>query len=223
MRGKKDSAGPRLIVGKPTHRVPNQTRSRQTLEKILDATERLLESNVFEQLTVKEILREAGVSTGSFYARFDSKDDVLRDLYRRYREDLNSLLEDGSLFEDSKGDDLSTVIETILRRILERMEKRRGLIRTVVQHMRHYPDATGSAEQQAALRARDLGVDSILKCRHEISHPRPREAARMIMFTLAAVTREFVLFDYTPHTVQLQLKRERFIRETTSMMANYVH
>ena len=44
----------------------------------------------------------------------------------------------------------------------------------------------------------------------------------MLIFTLAALGREFVLFNYTPHASQLHLSRERFIRETTRMMANYL-
>ena len=35
----------------------------------------------------------------------------------------------------------------------------------------------------------------------------------MLIFTLAALGREFVLFNYTPHASQLHLSRERFIRD----------
>ncbi|MCZ6835810.1 MAG: TetR/AcrR family transcriptional regulator [Planctomycetota bacterium] len=218
---KNKSSQTRLSATEPTHRAPRQARSRQTLEKILDATERLLESRIFEDLTVQDILQEAGVSIGSFYARFKTKDDVLRDLYQRYREDLSSLNQE-VIEKETNGLSLMELLEKIVRHTLQRMEKRRGLIRTIVLHMRQHPEASGDEERRVARRARHVGVELIVSRKNEISHPRPREAARMIIFTLAALGREFVLFDYTPHASQLKLSRERFIRETTRMMANYL-
>ena len=148
--------------------------------------ERLLDSRLFEDLTVQDILREAGVSTGSFYARFKTKDDVLRDLYRRYREDLRNL-EQGSDSGKHQAHSLAEVIEMIVRRSLKRMEKRRGLIRTIALHMRQHPDSSGPQERKAARRTRDAGVELIMHHRDEITHPRPRDAARLMIFTLAAL------------------------------------
>jgi AcrR family transcriptional regulator len=52
-------------------------------EAILSATERLLADRQFADLAVSDILRAAGVSRGSFYFYFDSKQDVLAELVRR--------------------------------------------------------------------------------------------------------------------------------------------
>jgi AcrR family transcriptional regulator len=52
-------------------------------EAILDATARLLAERSFTDLAVSEILASAGVSRGTFYFYFDSKQAVLADLVRR--------------------------------------------------------------------------------------------------------------------------------------------
>jgi len=52
-------------------------------EAILSATVSLLEDHQFADLAVSDILRAAGVSRGSFYFYFDSKQDVLAELVRR--------------------------------------------------------------------------------------------------------------------------------------------
>jgi len=50
---------------------------------VLDATERLLEAHTIHDLTVAQILDEAGLSRASFYKYFASKHDVLIALLRR--------------------------------------------------------------------------------------------------------------------------------------------
>ena len=51
-----------------------QTRSQQTRDKLVAALERLLRDKAFENISVAEIAREAGVSVGAVYTRFENKD-----------------------------------------------------------------------------------------------------------------------------------------------------
>ncbi len=57
-------------------RAPYQ-RSRQTRQKLLDAVIQLAREKTYEAITVQDICRRAGVSTGSFYHQFGSKDDLV--------------------------------------------------------------------------------------------------------------------------------------------------
>ena len=50
---------------------------------LFDAALAVMRRNGFEGASVAEILSEAGLSTRSFYRSFDSKDDLLRAMYRR--------------------------------------------------------------------------------------------------------------------------------------------
>lgn len=60
-----------------------QQRSRKTVDAIARAALRLLRTSSYEEITVERIVAEAKSSTGSFYARFPSKEDLLFHLAER--------------------------------------------------------------------------------------------------------------------------------------------
>ncbi len=72
---------------------PKQERSRRTLESLLRAGVRLLESGDPAELRIEEVVSEAGSSIGSFYARFPSKEAYLEALADRLEDDLESRLD----------------------------------------------------------------------------------------------------------------------------------
>lgn len=65
---------------------PLQERSRATLEALLRAAESLLLEKSFADVSVTSIVREAGSSSGSFYARFRDKTALLHALHQRFVE-----------------------------------------------------------------------------------------------------------------------------------------
>lgn len=54
-----------------------QQKSRETREKIFKAAKNILQKKGYEELSIKNICEEAGVSNGSFYHHFKTKDDLL--------------------------------------------------------------------------------------------------------------------------------------------------
>ena len=60
-----------------TLRPPKQHRSRRTLQRIARAALELIAQSGVEGTTIEAIARRAGSSVGSFYARFESKADLL--------------------------------------------------------------------------------------------------------------------------------------------------
>lgn len=54
-----------------------QKKSRETKERIFQAAKRILQKKGYEELSIKNICEEAGVSNGSFYHHFRTKDDLL--------------------------------------------------------------------------------------------------------------------------------------------------
>ncbi len=77
------AGGPRTSAAATFVRAPQQERSRRTLKRILTAGLYLLEHQGPDALTVTGITRKAHTSVGSFYARFQGKDDLLRYLGER--------------------------------------------------------------------------------------------------------------------------------------------
>lgn len=54
-----------------------QLKSKETKEKIFRAAKHILQKKGYEALSIKNICEEAGVSNGSFYHHFKTKDDLL--------------------------------------------------------------------------------------------------------------------------------------------------
>ncbi len=55
-----------------------QHRSRETLQRILDAAIRVFEEKGYQRTTVSEIISRAGIGHGTFWIYFHNKDDLLR-------------------------------------------------------------------------------------------------------------------------------------------------
>lgn len=54
-----------------------QQKSKETKERIFRAAKRIIQKMGYEELSIKNICEEAGVSNGSFYHHFKTKDDLL--------------------------------------------------------------------------------------------------------------------------------------------------
>lgn len=54
-----------------------QLKSQETKRKIFQAAKKILQKKGYEELSIKNICEEAGVSNGSFYHHFKTKDDLL--------------------------------------------------------------------------------------------------------------------------------------------------
>ena len=54
-----------------------QKKSKETKERIFQAAKQILQRDGYERLSIKNICEEAGVSNGSFYHHFKTKDDLL--------------------------------------------------------------------------------------------------------------------------------------------------
>lgn len=63
---------------------PRQRRSRDVVERVLAATDRLVADRPFSEVPVGDICIEADVSMSSLYARFPKKDDILAALFERH-------------------------------------------------------------------------------------------------------------------------------------------
>ncbi len=64
-------------VKQPKELSKQQLKSRETKSKIFLAAKRILQKHGYDQLSIKNICEEAGVSNGSFYHHFKTKDDLL--------------------------------------------------------------------------------------------------------------------------------------------------
>ena len=67
---------------------------RSTIARIKDVALRLMVEKGVAETTIRDLAREAGVSEGSLYRHYESKEDLVRDLFREhYAEFARRLLE----------------------------------------------------------------------------------------------------------------------------------
>ncbi|HSB65928.1 MAG TPA: TetR/AcrR family transcriptional regulator [Anaerolineales bacterium] len=60
-----------------------QEQALETKEKIYSAAIELMDRNGFENITIADISKKAGVSVGAFYHYFTSKNDILAEIFRK--------------------------------------------------------------------------------------------------------------------------------------------
>ncbi len=97
--------------------------------QIVDATLRLLASQSFDRTSVDAIAKEAGVSKGSVYLYFESKDAIIDELVRRYSliRDVEKMVD--SVNDISPEDALGTVVPVLWQQLVARRELIKLLLR----------------------------------------------------------------------------------------------
>ena len=75
-------------------RTPQQTRSQQRVDLILDVAAELFAEVGYESATTNAIAERAGISIGSLYRYFPDKDAILRALSNRYYEQVHALFDE---------------------------------------------------------------------------------------------------------------------------------
>ena len=201
-------------------RPPLQDRSRQTYESILNATEAMLVTREFDAIRIEEILAEAGVSTGSFYARFEDKEALLSALHARYANGLRQLDRD-----DARPADVPPTLDARsraeVRHRIGRFRRGRGLIRTVSLEQRR--DARVSAELvRLTRRVNRRIVEFFEPCFDEIGHDDPERAVVRGAYFVAAVCRDRMLFPNAPHAASVGLPLSHLEDELTAMLSGYL-
>ena len=94
----------------PVELSKQQRKSKETKERIFQAAKRILQKSGYEALAIKNICEEAGVSHGSFYHHFKTKDDLLS----YYIEDQPSIDPDRLELPKNKEDAKETIIHVYL-------------------------------------------------------------------------------------------------------------
>jgi len=117
-----------------------QERSRATRKKLVASCLDLVDQRPFDQVSVAEIAKGAGVSVGNFYRRFSSKEGILPDLYEAYETRFavyaSSFAAGGSTEADSGVDPW----DFLVGRIVTFMQDNRGLIQALHLHGRLHPE-----------------------------------------------------------------------------------
>lgn len=198
-----------------------QARSRATLQRIFDAAERLMDEHSFEDISVAQIIRAAGVTVGSFYARFASKEALLDSLCERYHEDLRSTLREED-FRRHADATLAERVRLVVSRTIARCQRRRGLLRTLSLRYRLQPDWRGTVGRDTVAHTQKMVERFLRLSQDEIAHRDVRRAIRFAHFVISNTCRELLIFPQAPYSRSMRISDAALERELTGMVTGYL-
>lgn len=190
---------------------PIQARSKATVSIILEATAQLLQHTSAEGLTTAAIAKRAGVSVGSIYQYFESKEALIGALVADITHQLNTTIRE--TLASAQPTDISTAIEPIVD----------GLLHTYREH----PERVGVLFDYLLARGHISAIDQpLLSLEHWLVAFMQEHAgaspdvmairARMVVHGVAAVLRSTLR--HAPDDLRNPILRDELIRFLHSML-----
>ena len=201
---------------------PQQSRSQDTQERLLSALVSLLDETFFEHITIRDLARRAGVSSGTIYRRFKDKEALLPVLYQRFNRDMQTWSE---TFWSELDPDASVTecLEHLVQEHVRFYRQHSAVLRTVYLYMRLRGELSledVDAQRQAMYEALLTPVFRALVAE---GHPKPA-ATQFKLFVLVLITsiNEYMLFPHLKPVRTLELAEEDFVAELSRVLGRYL-
>ncbi len=181
---------------------PKQSRSEQTLARILEAAERLIVERGVENVSVSDIVREARSSVGGFYGRFRDKEELLVALSERSQLRLQDKVQGLLDARRWAGASLSEIVRGCAAELVSHVAQRRRLQAAFLHSVAVRPErwTSGIAFRQ---RLSEGFAALLLARRDEIRHPDPETGTRVATDAVFALMDQRALFGHLEGTWQI--------------------
>jgi len=175
---------------------PRQARSQQTLQRLLDAAQSLIEERGCADVSVPEVVARAGSSVGGFYSRFKNKDELILALEERMLDQQRRLVDALTNEDKLRGASLRQIAGPAIRQLV-------SIHRT---HDRLAAAFVAVTARDPAYRARVAKFREevvhrfgalLLERREEIKHPHPERAVEFIIKMVLSGARQEAVFGKT--------------------------
>ncbi|KAB2388753.1 TetR/AcrR family transcriptional regulator [Actinomadura montaniterrae] len=201
-------------------RPPRQSRSQQSFNKLLDAAFDLVSEAGSTAVTLADVVKRAGVSTGVVYARVKSKDDLLRALLTREISRLDEHSQQMLGSHISTGVNFEGYVARLLELLVEHLRSRAKALRVAIQI--GYADPVAAEMGHAAYQKTEQRfVQRLLERRGDIRHPEPeRAAARAFVIVYSVVGRHLGL--HGERVTSPQWEWNELLEDLSTMIAHYL-
>ncbi|MDG1418120.1 MAG: TetR/AcrR family transcriptional regulator [Maricaulis sp.] len=200
-----------------------QKRSRETRDKLVRALEVELRSRAFDQISVADIAKQAGLSVGSVYRRFENKDafiPVIFEIYQARLMEFNSNPETQVRVEPEFG--LRQALHTIARSGWEFLVPEAHIIRAAHLYGRLRPDLIGD-EWDALLEASVEGyMKALEEFSDEIKRPINRETAELVTYVFSSIYVEKGLYPKDGPGAIVSIDGDKFAIEMAEFIYGYL-
>jgi len=175
-------------------RAPKQGRSRQSFDRIIEATIDLLRERSYDQITLAEICQRASVSTGALYGRVAGKDELLRAVQVRFFERLDQAFTDEAQHIAAQAKGLAQVVPAVVAGLGNLLKENASVLRSFM--LRGAVDEVIGAAGKKSAYANHAKFSRLLQaCRAEIRHPDPDRAIEAGMLLIYATQARFLGLD----------------------------
>ena len=193
-------------------RKPRQKRAEDTVVVLLDATERVVSKRGFHAATTNHIARVAGVSIGTLYHYFPTKEALVSAVvHRMWQGELIAVMQHAQAFQEAP---LGDAIRLAVRALVEEIGRKIALYKYWYSEASHLGDlqtGLGMTDQAIAF------IQSVLESKR--SEVRPRDlafAADLTVKTALAMARTGAR-DY-----EAQIKNGELAGELADMLTRYL-
>ena len=202
------------------YKTPRQKRSRESLERLLEAAEAQIRAEGLDSLTVNAVVSRVGLSVGAFYARFPDKTALLHAVQNRFHSRLEPVIREQIRQEAGDCPDLASTlapaVEVLIRNVTAEWELSRGFM------MMSVFDPVMKARGELVNRERREALTEVL-LRHEaeIGHPDIHLAIDVAYGMYAAVIRGRLIFGLE-HELYYGMDSETLYRELKKALTLYL-
>jgi AcrR family transcriptional regulator len=164
----------------PSLNQPKQGRSRRTLDRLVAAGLSLLEEGGPDAVTVKAVVARARSSVGSFYARFEGKDDLLAYLREQVRQSAEAEWSE-TVGREAWEASLAGIAAQAVALLFDLRPGYEQRIRTADRLV------TDGEDDELRRKALDQLAARFLERREEITHPNPELAVRIALSAVLGI------------------------------------
>jgi AcrR family transcriptional regulator len=194
---------------------PVQKRSRATVEELLLAAAQVFEAHGYAAGTTNRIADHAGVSIGTLYQYFPSKEAIAVALLERHIADTDHRLHEwvGHMVAEQHG--LRLALRDYVTGMLE-MHSGWPRLQHILLEETPLPERVHQALIEAERRAAKT-VAGLLRIYPEIRHPHPEQAGLLVVQTVESLTHRFAA-----HPNDQIISRSSFVDELVRMLGAYL-
>lgn len=201
----------------------NQKRSRETRDKLVRALEAELKSRAFDQISVADIAKRAGLSVGSVYRRFENKDAFIPVIFEIYMERLLAFNTDPKTrvkVSPEKG--LRETLREIARSAWSFLVQEAHIMRATHLYARLRPDLVGGDWDKLLEQSVSGFHQALVLFEDEIKRPVNRETAEVITYLFNTIFVEKGLYPEDGPAAALTVEGERFADEMADLVFGYL-
>jgi AcrR family transcriptional regulator len=206
---------------KTPYNVPRQKRSRESLERLLDAAEERLAAVGIEAFTIADVVGAADLSVGAFYARFPDKTALLHAVQDRFHERMEPPIHAEMRRRGAEAQSLSEAADLLIDILAEHFADTRELSRAFMMSSVFDPVMRARGERVNRER-REVFAAELLNHRDEIGHDDAKMAIDVGYSMYTAVVRGTLVFG-TQHELHEDLSDETVVREVKRAITLYLH